>query len=68
MSYVECPTCGLVAFSVAGWSSIDHCAGCDTALPQGCRTVTSIASHPRFRWLGPRAAQPVIDDFGRPAA
>jgi hypothetical protein len=53
MGYVRCPTCGLIAFSVAGWSSIDYCARCGTKLPMGRRAVPPITLHPDGRTQPP---------------
>jgi len=47
----KCNDCGLIAFSAAHWSSIDHCPSCASPLrhPAASATVTPIWTHPRFR-------------------
>ena len=67
MAYIECPGCGLIAFSVARWSSIDYCARCGTTLPMGRRAVP-ISSHPRFRRMRPQSREPAVDDADGSAA
>jgi hypothetical protein len=67
MAYVECARCGLSAYTVARWSSIDHCARCGEQLPRRATNVTPIAAHPRFR-PEPRLAAKGFGRDGRPVA
>lgn len=39
MAYVTCSKCGLNAFTVAYWSSVDHCGRCGAELPHPRRSV-----------------------------
>lgn len=32
MSPARCPHCGVVNFSIVGWSDLDHCASCGKSL------------------------------------
>jgi hypothetical protein len=65
MAYVECPDCGLSAYTAAAWSSVDRCVRCDAALPLRTRKVTPISVHPRFRRV--RAHLSLVPD-GHPSA
>ena len=54
MAYVNCVRCGLPAFTVAYWSSVEYCARCGAQLPppvHGVRPVISRRSFPSG--LGP---------------
>jgi hypothetical protein len=55
MPYLQCPTCRLSTFSVAGYSSRDHCPRCGTEL----------AAQARGRRFAPR---PVTGTHVRPPA
>ncbi|HEX4719778.1 MAG TPA: hypothetical protein VH300_14725 [Thermoleophilaceae bacterium] len=66
MTYVQCPTCGLIAFSVARWSSIDYCARCGTKLPMGRRAVPPTTLHPHGR-MQPQSHPRDVDDAGTSA-
>jgi hypothetical protein len=32
--YLRCPRCGLLTFTAAHWSSVDHCDRCHVELPR----------------------------------
>lgn len=67
MAYVKCSRCGLIAFTVAYWSSTDYCGRCGAQLPRPSSGATPISKHPRFL-AGPRAAPSARGDDRRPSA
>jgi hypothetical protein len=62
MAYVDCPRCGLSAYTAARWSSIDCCARCGNPLPGRATNVMPIAAHPRFRPEPTRASAALLRD------
>jgi hypothetical protein len=48
MPYLRCPSCGLITFSVAYWSSIEQCEGCGEPLPPKPRAYRPPGPPPRL--------------------
>ena len=42
MPYVDCPSCGLTAYTAAFWFTVDLCPRCGTDLPRARTGVVSV--------------------------
>jgi hypothetical protein len=73
MPYVRCQHCGLTSFSVAQWSSIDHCSGCHAELPRSApgarrRPRPDVGSEVRERLYTAPGRRTAVDRIDRAAA
>jgi hypothetical protein len=60
MPYVRCARCGLETFTVARWSGVDHCTGCDAVLPASRRIA---GAHRDRRMAAPIGAPSTADEL-----